>query len=71
MIIKRIGWLDVCLEVDRSRGRRREGGVSDGKGDFERLVDLNLRGAIVGDFACRIYYICPFPAVCWARCEAG
>lgn len=57
MIIKRIGWLDVCLEVDCRRGRRGEGGVSDGKGDFERLVDLNLCGAVVGDFACRIYYI--------------
>jgi len=71
MIIKRVGGLDICLEVDRSGRRRGERGVGDGKGYFEGLVDLDLRGAIVGDFACCIYYVRPFPAIFRARCEAG
>jgi hypothetical protein len=71
MIIKRVGGLDICLEVDRSRGRRGKCSMSDGKGDLERLVDLDLRRAVVGDFTCCIYYVRPFPAVCRARCEAG
>ena len=71
MIIKWIGGLDICLEVDRSRGRRGKRSVSDGKGDLERLVDLDLHRTVVEDFACCIYYVRPFPAVRGPRCEAG
>jgi len=70
MIIKRVGGLDICLEVDRSCERRCKCGVGDGKGHLEGLVDLDLRRAVVGDFACCIYYVCPLPAVCRVRCEA-
>jgi len=71
MIIKRVGGLDICLKVDRSGRRRGERSVSDRKGNFERLVNLNLRGAVVGDLSCCIYYVYPFPAVFRTRCEAG
>ena len=71
MVIKRVGGLDICLEVDRGCGRGGKGSVSDGKGDLKRLVDLYLRGTVVGDFACCVYYVRPFPAVCRARREAS
>lgn len=71
MIIKRVGGLDICLEIDRSNGRGGQRSVGDGKGDFECLVDLDLCGAVVSDFTCCVYYVCPFPAVCRVRCEAG
>ena len=71
MIIKRVGGLDICLEVDRGRGRRGKRSVSYGNSDLERLVDLDLRRTVVEDFACCVYYVRPFPAICRPRCKAG
>jgi hypothetical protein len=71
MVIKGVGGFDIRFEIDRTRGGRSECRVGDGEGDFEGLVDLDLRGAVVGNFSCGIYYVCPFAAVGGARCEAG
>ena len=71
MIIKRVGRLDICLEVDRGRGRLGKRSVSYGKRDLERLVDLDLHRTVVEDFACCVYYVRPFPAIHRRRCEAG
>jgi hypothetical protein len=70
MIIKRVRRLNICLEVECRRSGGGERSVGDGEGDFERLVDLDLWGAVVGDFARGIDYVRPFPTVCRAFCEA-